>query len=90
MSNKIKKIDEITIEVADENGVKLWTLDTFNHTLDQIIKDRTEPTERLAYLTAQTTYFEELLRQAKELGVISPKEAQEKKEAEDINNKKEE
>ena len=37
---KFSKVDDYTIEVCDDNGCKLWTLETLDHSLVQIEKDK--------------------------------------------------
>ncbi len=68
--NKLE--DGITLEVCDENGCKVWTIDTISQSL--VTAEKTQET-----LSATKAYLEKLLEEAKKLGIKTPKEAAEEK-----------
>lgn len=44
---KFNKVDDYTIEVCDDNGCKVWTLETLDHSIIQIEKDKEARKEEL-------------------------------------------
>lgn len=70
---KFSKVDEYTLEACDENGCKLWTLETLDHSLVQIEKDKDEENitdERKEVLARHEEYYKGLLDEASKLGII--------------------
>ncbi len=74
---KFKKLDAITLEACDENGCKVWTLDTIAHSIIQIDKE-------VDKLTATREFYQNLQDTAVKLGIITPKEADDIKKEEEI------
>lgn len=82
---KFSKVDDYTIEVCDDNGCKVWTLETLDHSLVQVEKDidarleeikdgedkiDVEEDERMGILKEHKEYYEARLAEANNLGII--------------------
>lgn len=79
---KFSKVDDYTLEVCDDNGCKLWTLETLDHSLVQIEKDKetrlgeledkktADEDARIVLLKAHEEYYKNLLGAASKLDII--------------------
>ena len=82
---KFSKVDDYTIEVCDDNGCKIWTLETLDHSLVQIEKDKdarlkeieeaeeeidVKVDERMVLLKTREEYYKNILGEASKLGIV--------------------
>lgn len=72
---KYKKVDELTLEVVDETGTKVWTIDTLTHAVKQA-KDDVEKAQ------GYQDYYQNILDKAIKLGVKTASQIEEEKKSE--------